>query len=86
MPRQPKRYQANADTPASIVARERYDAAMKTVGRWLSGIIVHVCITDEPAMAWAPLNGKAATDALPLLRQGLDALVWHYNERRQAAA
>jgi hypothetical protein len=74
LPKQPKKYQAAPDTPSAIVARERYDQAMKTVGPWLSGILVHVCITDEPASGWGPMNGKAATDGIALLRLGLD--VW----------
>ena len=82
MPKPPKKYQALPDTPLSIVARERYDNAMKEVGPWLSGIVVHVCITDLPAMEGGPLNGKAATDGVPLLRLGLDALAWHYSGQR----
>jgi hypothetical protein len=70
LPKQPKKYQAAPDTPSAIVARERYDQAMKTVGPWLSGILVHVCITDEPASGWGPMNGKAATDGIALLRLG----------------
>jgi hypothetical protein len=79
------KYQDVPETPFSISARERYDNAMQAAGRWLAPILVHVCITDQPPSHWGPLNGKAATDGLPLLRLGLDALAWHYSAHRRAA-
>lgn len=48
---------------------------------WLSPIVVHVVLTDEPATAWAGLNGKAPADGVPLLRHALDALAEHYRDK-----
>jgi hypothetical protein len=48
MLRAPKLCQGAADTPLSIAARERFDAAMQAVGPWLSGIVVHTAICDLP--------------------------------------
>jgi Domain of unknown function (DUF6456) len=86
MPRRPG-YGAPPDTPLSIVARERYDNAMKAVGPWLNGILFHVCITDLPPSGWGPMNGKAALDGPPILRLALDALISFYDggNRRLAA-
>jgi Domain of unknown function (DUF6456) len=66
MPKAPKRYQAAADTPQSLIGRERFERAMAAAGP-LSGILLHVCICDEPATAWAPMNGRAASHGVPVL-------------------
>jgi hypothetical protein len=81
MPRPPKRYQASADTPSSIRARERFEAAMSAVGPWLSGIVIHVAVCDEPVTQWGPLNGRAQSHGLPVLLVALDALCAHYGRR-----
>jgi hypothetical protein len=85
MPKPPKRYRGNADTPASIRARERFDAAMQVVGPWLSGIVVHTAICDLPVTEWGPLNGRAQSHGLPVLLVALDALCADYGERRRTA-
>jgi Domain of unknown function (DUF6456) len=82
MPKAPKRYQASADTPSSLIGRERFERAMAAVGP-LSGILLHVVICDEPATAWGPLNGRAASHGVPVLLVALDALCDHYNKRRR---
>jgi Domain of unknown function (DUF6456) len=82
MPKAPKRYQASADTPSSLIGRERFERAMTAVGP-LSGILLHVCICDEPATAWGPLNGRAASHGVPVLLVALDALCDHYDRRRR---
>ncbi|MEM7024354.1 MAG: hypothetical protein AAF637_17505, partial [Pseudomonadota bacterium] len=46
------------DTQHVIDVRSRFEAAMRSLGRWLSPIVVHVVLTDEPATAWAGLNGR----------------------------
>jgi hypothetical protein len=75
------------DTPGSIAARERFEAALHTAGRGLAPILVHVCTTDESPTSWAGLNGKAETDGLPALRVALDVLVEFYrNGPAQMAA
>jgi hypothetical protein len=86
MLRAPKRYQASADTPASLQARERFEAAMKAVGPWLSGIVIHTAICDEPVTQWGPLNGRAQSHGLPVLLVALDALCVHYGDARRAMA
>jgi hypothetical protein len=68
------------DTPGSIAARERFDAALREAGRGLAPILMHVCVTDEPPTSWAGLNGKAETDGLPVLRVALDTLIAFYRD------
>jgi hypothetical protein len=55
------------DTPGSIAARERFEAALRDAGRGLTTNLVHVCVTDESPTSWASLMGKAETDGLPVL-------------------
>jgi hypothetical protein len=43
-------------------------------------------VTDESPTSWAGLNGKAATDGMPVLRVALDVLADHYRAGRQLAA
>jgi hypothetical protein len=86
MPRRPG-YGAPPDTPMSIVARERYDNAMKAVGPRLNSILFHVCVTDLAPIHWGPPNGEAAVEGPKLLRVALDALITFYDggSRRLAA-
>jgi hypothetical protein len=42
MPRTPKKYQGYSDDVSSIAARERFEAAMSSVGPFLNGILRHV--------------------------------------------
>jgi Domain of unknown function (DUF6456) len=63
------------DTPGSIAARERFEAALRDAGRGLAPILMRVCITDESPISWAGLNGRAETDGVPVLRLALDVLV-----------
>lgn len=44
----------------------------------LSGILVHVCICDEPARAWATARGQAPQGGIVVLRLALDALADHW--------
>jgi len=75
------------DTPGSIAARERFDLALRDAGRGLAPILMHVCVTDEPPTTWPGLNGRAATEGLPVLRVALDVLSEFYRTgpRREAA-
>jgi hypothetical protein len=82
-PAPPKAYQGGHDTPAAIDARKRYDDAMKAVGPWLAPILLHTAVLDEPANAWGPLNGRAATHGVPLLVTALQALAHHYASQRE---
>jgi hypothetical protein len=66
------------DTPRSIAARERFEAALWNAGRGLAPGLVHVGITGESPTSWAGLNGKAEADGVPVLRLALDALVEFY--------
>jgi len=66
------------DTPGSIAARERFEAALREVGRGLAPIVMHVCVTDEPPTSWAGLNGKAETGGGPVLRVAPEVLVEFY--------
>jgi hypothetical protein len=70
------------DTPGSIAARERFEAALRDAGRGLAPILMHVCITDELPTTW-----PGPTGGLPLLRVALDVLVDFYRgaARRHAA-
>jgi hypothetical protein len=85
VPRRPG-YGAPPDTPMSIVARERYDNAMKAVGPHLNSILFHVVVTDLPPSHWGPLNGLAVAEGPKLLRVALDSLAAHYGGTRRLAA
>jgi hypothetical protein len=69
------------DTPGSIAARERFEAALRDAGRGPSAMLMHVCVTDEPPSTWPGLNGRAATEGPAVLRMALDGLVEFYRAR-----
>ncbi|MEM7446405.1 MAG: DUF6456 domain-containing protein [Pseudomonadota bacterium] len=48
--------------------------ALRAVGQRLSPILVHVCLTDGTASAWAKQNGHDPRGGLTVLRLALDAL------------
>jgi Domain of unknown function (DUF6456) len=88
-PRPPQRYQAAPDTLASLAARERFESAMAAVAAvqaGLAGILVHVCVVDQPVNLWGPLNGYPVTAGILRLHTGLDILADYYGARRRAAA
>jgi hypothetical protein len=80
-----RRRQSSADTPGSIAARERFEAAMAALEAELAGIVVHVCLVDQPVSSWGPLNGHPVRVGILRLRDGLDALSNHYAAARFAA-
>jgi Domain of unknown function (DUF6456) len=56
----PLKRQQPADSLAAIAARERFEDAMATVVAVepeLAGILMHVCVVDQPVSLWGPLNG-----------------------------
>jgi uncharacterized membrane protein len=59
---------------------------MQAVGFWVSGIVIHTAICDQPVTAWGPLNGRAKSHGLPVLLVALAALCAHYGGAKRAAA
>jgi hypothetical protein len=61
-------------------------AAVTAVQAELAGILVHVCVVDQPPVTWGRLNGHPVSTGILKLRDGLDILADHYGARRRAAA
>ena len=66
--------------------RRRVDRALRAVGRQLAGVLVHVCLTDQPARDWAVGVGGPPQAGILVLRLALDALADVYEKGRAAPA
>jgi hypothetical protein len=69
------------DAQPQVDARRRYELPMHAVGRWLSPILVHVCICDLTPGDWCGDRGYPPRDGAGILRLALDALATHYGMR-----
>ena len=68
------RVQATPDlTEEQAVLRQGVTEVLRRMGP-LAGILVHVCLCDEPARDWATARGDAPQAGVVVLRLGLDAL------------
>jgi hypothetical protein len=47
-------------------------------GPWLSGVVVHVALCDQPITAWGPMTGRARTHDVRVLLVTLDAFAADY--------
>ena len=63
--------------------RHRVDMALRDVGLQLSAVLVHVCLCDLPARAWAISTGGAPQAGIVVLRLALDALADHYEKSKR---
>jgi hypothetical protein len=54
------------------------NGALRAVGKRLSPVLVHVCLADGTASAWARKNAHDPRGGLTALRLGLDALADHF--------
>ena len=78
--RRPGKGSAPPDTPATIAARERFEAAVLELGpMW--GITFHVAVCNLEPGVWGVPPGGENSDAMTLLRLGLAALERHYARR-----
>lgn len=66
------------DADREIRARERYREAMQSVGKRLSGVIVHVALLDHSVGDWARGHGYRAEAGMAALHLALDTLADHY--------
>jgi hypothetical protein len=78
--RRPGKGSPPPDTPASIEARERFEAAGAVLGPLL-GIALHVCVLDQPPESWGVPPKHQNGDATALLRLALAVLTQHYSSR-----
>ena len=67
-----------------IDMRLRVNKALRDVGCQLSAVLVHVCLCDLPARAWAISLGGAPQAGIVVLRLALDALADHYEKSRRS--
>jgi hypothetical protein len=74
------------DAPGQIDARRRFEAALQTVGKWLSPVLVHTCLCDLAPCHWATARGAPGTDGIAVLKLALDALGGHYRAISREAA
>jgi hypothetical protein len=83
--RRPRKSGPPPDTPWTIRARQRFEAASDRLGP-LWAIVFHVSVTDQPPESWGVQAGYRNGDALALLRLGLAALAQHYGGARGGRA
>lgn len=55
-----------------------FQSAIRASGKQLSAVLVHVCLTDGTASAWARKKGHNPAGGIVALRLGLDALADHF--------
>ena len=78
--RQPGKWCGPPDTPGTIAARERFEAAVNALGA-LASITIHVAICDLDPSVWGVPVGQRNDDALAVLRLALAVLGEHYSRR-----
>lgn len=61
-------------TDRAAAAHGHLNEALRAVGIVLSGVVVHVCMTDGAAADWALAKGLPKPDGIARLRAGLEAL------------
>jgi hypothetical protein len=74
-------------TQAQIDARRRFERAIVNVGPWLSPVLMHTAVLDQPLLAWEHPGMTNGSDRRGVLRLALTTLADHYGlePERQAA-
>jgi hypothetical protein len=74
-------------TPYQMDCKDRFTAALRSVGKILASCMINVCLHDMPASIWAVSYGgrRQASDGIACLRAGLDGLRLHYDRGTDAA-
>jgi hypothetical protein len=85
-PRPPKKHRPRgADTPKAEYFRARFEAALAAIEPVPRAVVVHVCLCDEPPLAWSAAVGLGREHPVELLRTGLLALERYYGVARVSA-